>query len=694
MNYKKTGLAIAIICIFSFVAAQEDVKIKKREFRRTDQSKGFKEAWKSLKNGDDYYDDGVGTYNLALDHYLFADQYNGFNAELNYKIGICYIYGDNKYRSLDYFLKAFELKPDITSDIRFLIARAYHYNLKFDEAKNYYLQHKATLEPDEEMVRKSAEIEKHIIECTHGKELTAMPVRVMLKNLGDAVNSKYDDYNPRFAYNDSALYFTSRRPFGKRSRRHKLDNKYYEDIYISSIQDGEFKEARLLGKPFKSKGNESIVGVAPDGSSVFVYIGKVNGGDIQQAFFREDKDKWKKPKSLSRFIGSDSEETTAVMSPDGRELFFVSSNSELTSGGKDIFVTKMNAKGKWDDPKNLGGLINSKYDEEGVYLTNDGRTLYFSSKGHNSMGGFDVFRSDLDENGFWSPPKNLGYPINTPEDEIFYVTDSSGVYGYYATIREEGLGGKDIYKVVKLGTEKELISLFSNDLVAGSKLSKFDPFLTDPKRLEVDSSLLVEGVIRDTSGIIDTVVMAGISFIDPSSGMEMAKTMSGQDGKYKVSLPEPKAYGVEVNASGYLYFLDMIDLSMVNTDETVEADFYLQKIEVGVKVVLKNIYFETGKSILSPESFEALNQVVRFLESNTSVRLEISGHTDNIGSKQVNKRLSEQRAKAVVDYIAGKGIARSRLEYAGYADEQPVATNDTSEGREMNRRVEFQILSK
>lgn len=694
MSGRKTVLFILTLFISTALLSQEEVKIKKREFKSTEQKTGFKQAWKSIKEGDKYYEQGYGTFNIARDHYLFAHQYNGYNAELNYKIGICYLYGDDKFKAIDYLLRAYELKPTVSHEIKLLIGKAYHMVEEFDKAIQFYREYKSGLPLEEDIVSMNNAIDKLIIQCNHGKKLVQEPKRVIIQNLGKNVNSQYDDYNARFAYDDTALIFTSRRPIRKRSGRSELDNKFFENVFISSYHQGQFEKASPMGKPFTEKGNNSIVGIAPDGHSAFIYVGGENGGDIQQVMFKPEKDKWKRPKPLSKKILTDAAETTAALSPDGRTLYFVSSNPELTNGGKDIFVSRMNAKGKWGEPRNLGSLINSTSDEEGVYLTVDGKTMYFASRGHTSMGGYDIFVTRMDENGMWDAPENLGYPINTPDDEVFYVTDTSGTYGYFSTMREGGLGGKDIYRVVMLGSEKELITLPKAQLVAGLEYWEKNPFLTAPALLEVDTTLMVSGYVRDTVGDADTTALASLSFMDPSTGETTYKTMTDTTGKYTVRLPEPKVYGIEINATGYLYYLDIIDLKGVNPDEPVERDFYLKRIEVGTKVVLENIYFETGKSILTVDSYDALDQVVRFLENNASVRLEISGHTDNTGSLSVNKRLSEARAKAVVDYVVERGISDRRLEYRGYADSQPVASNDTSEGREMNRRVEFKVLSK
>ncbi len=687
-------LVILVSAILMPLSAQEDVKIKKKEFKGTEKNEGFKEAWKSIQNANGYYDDGRGTYDVARDHYLFANQYNGFNPELNYKIGVCYLFSDDKAKALEYFLTAFELKPNVAKDIRLLIGRAYHLNEEFDNARKFYLDYKQNLLPEEITPEISKEVEKYVIECAHGKEFTKEPERVILQNLGPAVNSEYDDYNPRFAFQDTALYFTTRRPITEKSKRSELDNKFHENAFVSPIEGGEFKSAYMMQKPFMDKGHNAIVAVSPEGKYLLIYDGGSDGGDIMMAEFDHEKSKWKKPKSISKDVGGDYHETTAAISPDGNKLYFISDDPELSNGGKDIFVSRLTEKGKWGEPENLGGLLNTKYDEEGVFLTDDGMTLYFSSKGHNSMGGFDVFRSDREEDGTWKPPVNIGYPVNTPEDEVFYVTDSSGVYGYYSTIREGGLGGKDIYRVVYLGSEKEVVPRIHQDFLAGAESVPRDPFLTYPDVLPIDTALLLNGYIRDTISIPDTVIVAQLTVKNPEDASVIVETISNRDGFYSLRIPEPRTYAFELNAPGYIFGLEIVDLSGHNPDEPATRDFYLQKLEVGTKVILDNIYFETGKSVLTPDSYEALDQVVKFLESNGTVRLEISGHTDNTGSLRINTNLSRARAKAVVDYLVDRGISQARLEYEGYADSQPVAPNTTAEGREKNRRVEFKVLSK
>lgn len=672
----------------SFLSAQENVKIKKKEFR-TGVEIGFKEAWKAIQEGDKYFKEGKGTYDLARDLYLYSNQYNPDNAELNYKIGACYLFTDDKYVAIDFLLRAFDLDQEVSEDINYLLGTAYQLVLEFEDAAKHFKAHKLTLKEGEQEIYNDV-LAKRLTECQDGRSLSQDPVRVILQNLGETVNSKYDDYNPIFSHGDTALFFSSRRPFGK-MKRNPLDNKYDEDIYMAERSGPGFKSAFRLGKPFNTDGNESLVGVSADGMRLLIYRGYKKNGKLEIVSYNTKKARWSKSKVVAKKLLSKDGESSAAITADGSELFYVSKNKKLSSGGKDILYTRLNEKGKWEDPRNLGGLINTPYDEEGVFITADGKHLYFASQGHNTMGGFDIYRSERSENGGWSAPENLGYPINTPDDEVLYIMDMSGNYGYYSTIREGGLGSKDIYKVIFLGSEKELVTSTKDRLVAGPGKKKLG-FLTMPALPRLDTSIVVTGKILDTIEGVKPVI-ASLNYIDPMGGIQEIRTVSLESGAYTARLPEAGVYGIEINATGYLYFLDIIDLTAYSGDEKVVQDYYLQRIEVGARVVLENIYFETGKAVLRPESFDALDQVFRFLENNPDMKLEISGHTDNTGTLRINQKLSRDRARAVVNYLVGGGIPESMLVYEGYADTQPVDTNDTREGREKNRRVEFKVLS-
>jgi len=683
---------IAILTLFlfqGFLWSQEDVKIGKGSFK-TGIDTGFKEAWESVRNGDKNFKAGMGTYDLARDHYLYALQYNPDHAALNYKLGICYLYTDDKYEAINYLLKAYTADPEVSGDIHLMLGTAYQLVLEFDKAIEHFKLHSQVLDPKEQEAY-AAVLTKRMAECQSGREFAKNPHRVIIRNLGETVNSRYDDYNPVFAYGDTALLFTSRRPYEK-AKRNKLDNKFNEDIYMSVRDGNSFKEAARLSDPFNSDNNDAVVGVTQEGNSFLLYQGHIEGGDIQITHYRPEKGKWSRPKAVTGRLTSKDGETSASFSPDGKEIYFISRNRDISLGGKDILYSRLDAKGKWGKPVNLGSIINTPYDEEGVFITPDGNSLYFASQGHNSMGGFDIFRSQRREGGTWSAPENLGYPINTPDDEVFYITDRTGKTGFYSCIREGGYGAKDIFKVVYLGSEKELVFRTSDQLLAGPGREKTG-FFIPAVPMELDSRLMLTGHVLDTLGGVEPIV-AKMAFFDPATGKQEALVISDAQGEYTARLPEPKAYAVEINATGYLYFLDIIDFTLVTGDDILRRNFFLRKVEVGTKVVLENIYFETGKAILRPESHSALDQVFRFLENNPGMKLEISGHTDNTGSLRINQRLSRDRAKAVVDYLVNLGISPDMLISEGYADTQPVAPNNTAQGREKNRRVEFKVLSK
>ncbi len=689
MKYLRYCLLVCLCFIYTGITqAQQQVKIKKAEFK-TEKEEGLEEAWKNIKIGDKLYKAGKGTYREAREHYLFAAKYNPENAELNYKIGVCYLFSDDKFESIKYLTRAFLADEDVASDIRLLGGQAYHLTLEFDEAINQYQKYKESLDPKQLALERST-IDKLIEECENGKELVAHPQRVIINNLGEQINSVGDDYNPIFAPNDSAVYFTSRREHSEKAKRSPIDNKHYEDVYVASADGDGWRSARNLGKPVNVLNhNTAAVGLSQNGTQLFIYKGDKGGGGIFSSTLKERK--WGAPKNVNSKLRSKNRETSMCLSPDGKTFYFVSDNEKTTSGGKDIFFSEQDALGKWQKPENIGSEINSPYNEEAVFISPDGNTLYFSSKGHNTMGGFDVFKSERNDFGEWSPAENLGYPINSPDDDIFYKVTPGSRYAYYSANRMGGFGGKDIYRIVFLGEEKEMKMSTEDVLIAGILEGK-KGFFTPALAIAIDTSYIITGKVFDSQSLEG--VMAKLDFIDVDASKVVATVVANDTGYYRVSLPEGKAYGVEIMARDYLFFLDIVDVSGEGSDEEIRRDFGLDKVEVGATVVLENIFFETAKATLKPESYSQLEQVLKFMDSNPTIRMEISGHTDNTGSLKVNTRLSQARAESVVEYLVEHGIDPGRLDAKGYAFSRPIAPNDTPDGRARNRRVEFEILSK
>ncbi|MCK5093677.1 MAG: OmpA family protein, partial [Spirochaetes bacterium] len=427
-----------------------------------------------------------------------------------------------------------------------------------------------------------------------------------------------------------------------------------------------------------------------NGTQLYMYRGDKAGGGIFMSTIKEGK--WGAPKNVSSKFRSKNRETTMCLSPDGKVFYFVSDNEKLTTGGKDIFFSEQDALGKWKDPENIGSEINTSYNEEAVFISPDGNTLYFSSKGHNTMGGFDVFKSERNDFGEWSPAVNMGYPINSPDDDIFYKITPDSRYAYYSANRMGGYGGKDIYRVVYLGEEKEMQMSTQDNLIAGLQEEGKTGFFTPPVALVIDTSNILTGKVFDSKTLEG--VMAKLEFIDVDISKVVATAVANDTGYYRASLPESKAYGVEIVALDYLFFLDIVDVSGEESEGEFHRDFGMDKVEVGATVVLENIFFETAKATLKPESFPQLELVIKFMNSNPSIRMEISGHTDNTGSLKLNTRLSQSRAESVVAYLVEHGVDSGRFNAMGYAFSQPIAPNNTVEGRAKNRRVEFKILSK
>jgi tetratricopeptide (TPR) repeat protein len=288
---KNSGRILQVLLLFLLpgtITAQQEVKIKKAEFK-TQQEEGFEEAWKNIREGDKYYKAGRGTYREAREHYLFAARYNPENADLNYKIGVCYLFSDDKFESIKYLTRAFLADEHVARDIRFLGGQAYHLTLEFDEAINQYRKYKESLDP-KKLALEGKKIDKLIEECENGKKLVANPLRVIITNMGDQINSVGDDYNPIFAPEDLAIYFTSRRQHSEKAKRSPIDNKFYEDVYVASAAGDGWLPARDMGKPVNSLNhNTAAVGLSQDGTQLYIYRGYKGGGGIYVSTVKEGK---------------------------------------------------------------------------------------------------------------------------------------------------------------------------------------------------------------------------------------------------------------------------------------------------------------------------------------------------------------------------------------------------------------------
>ena len=510
--------------------------------------------------------------------------------------------------------------------------------------------------------------------------------RVWVDNL-ENINSEYDDFCASITADEYMMLFNSdRKDKGKSS-----------DIYISYRDKNSWSDPVEIGDPLNSDGNDVCLALSPDGQQLFVLKEENNSEDIYLSSLEGEE--WAEPEILAEGkISTEANESHASFSFDGIKVYYITDNPFANKGGDDIFFSgRINSTHyeAWGKAHTIGSEINTIYDEGCIFMHPDGQTLYFSSKGHNSMGGFDIFKSTR-LSGRWSDPENMGYPINTPFDEKYFVMSANGKHAYLSSNRkEEGKGGFDIYKVTFLGPEKPPVIDNEDHLLAS--FAKPIQDITVAGTVEVESKHLTILKGRVLDAFSKEPVKADIEIVDNSKDEIIATFKSNsKTGKFLVSLPAGINYGIAVKAPDYLFHSENFNLPETSDYQLIDKDIYLTNVCIGCKIILRNIFFDTGKYTLRPESTTELTRLVDLINDiakiKPGIKIEISGHTDNTGSESMNLKLSEDRAKAVVNYLTGKGISSQRLVYKGYGSTEPVATNSTSKGRQENRRTEFKIL--
>ena len=495
------------------------------------------------------------------------------------------------------------------------------------------------------------------------KKPSADSVKITITNLGKTINTTFPEYAPVISADGSMMVFTSRRPVTEKEI--KKGKQGMENVYVSYYDEKKRKwgEAKRFSESINQPGrHNSAIALSNDGQRMLLYRDDKNGnGDIYESVLEGEE--WSNPVKLPEPINSDDHESSASISPDGHTIYFVS-NRKGGQGGRDIWKCMQDNDGKWGKEENLGSVINTPEDEEGIFIHPDGKTIYFSSKGHKSTGGYDIFKSVLD-NGTWTTPVNLGAPINTPDDDLYFVITADGKTGYYASAKTGGIGEKDIYQIFPI-----------------EKKRKKGPRLT-----------LFKGIVIDK--LTSVPLESDIEITDNEKNQIISKIKSNSaTGKFLISLPSGKNYGINVKKEGYLFYSDNLTIPDTAAYKEIIKTIPLEKLIVGSKIVLKNIFYDFDKATLRPESVSELDRLLELLHNNTTMKIELSSHTDSKGTDDYNMKLSQARAQSVVDYLINKGINKDRLVAKGYGESQPIATNDTDEGRQMNRRSEFKILEK
>lgn len=613
--------------------------------------KVYLEIRDNLLDGNDNYKDKY--FIGALPFFFKAYSYNQNNAELNFKIGECYLHTGNKTEALKFLQSSYKLDSTYSPKIHLELGTAYQYVMDFDNAiKEYLIYAKIIGKIDENL-------EKKIQECNTGKQLVLNPIKGKIHNL-EAVNSEYSEYSPMISADENMLIFTSRRENTKGGDVDPFDLEFYEDIYFSNKIDNIWTAPEPISGRLNTGKHDSNAGLSFDGKKLYIYRSN-NNGDLFESNLTDNS--WSSPKPISEPINSKYTETSIAFSADGKTVYFVS-NRPNGKGGKDIWTCKINEDNTFGKAINLGETINTKFDEDGVFIHPNGKTIFFSSKGHNTMGNYDIFKSNLDSTGQWTTPENIGYPINSTNDDIFFFLSANGKTGYFSSIKENGLGNKDIYYI------------------------NFDE--TDVGKTDANLTL-VKGRILDAK--TKEPLSAKIEIVNNKTQTIDANFTSDQTtGEFIISLVSGINYGLSIEKNGYLFYSLNFDLVDSTNFNEIVLEVGLPDTCVNSSTVMRNIFFDYGKTILKAESKHEIEKVYNLLKKYPTMKLEISGHTDNVSSLRFNQKLSINRAKAVAKFLIDMGIEKNRLLTTGYAFSRPIADNSTIEGQRQNRRVELKIL--
>lgn len=661
-----------------------------------------KEVKKSIKKqyteADGYWEDE--DYDRALPIYLNIQNYKS-TPFLKYKIGDCYansvIKQDNK-KALEYLEQAADsVSPSLEFDyynyknrlapidVYLAFGKILRTNHKFESAEDNFSKYQEGYgdrlpESEKEVVAREIKI------CETAKLLIANPVEINVTSLGANINSEFPEFAPVVSADEKTLIYTSRRPRSKKkevkageetSIISKIltsdvnkeidprDHAYYEDIYMSKKgEDGKWGKPQLINE-INTPGHEASIGLSVDGQQLLIYSSQEEkNGDIY--YSKLEGSTWTKPLPFDA-LNSKASETHACFSANGKTIYFTS-NREGGYGNYDIYKVVQLPNGEWSLPQNLGPKINTSSSDRAPFIHPDGVSLFFSSEGHETMGGFDIFQSTMDENGVWSDPENIGYPINTTEDDVFYVTSVDGKRSYYSSQKQEGTG-KDIYLIELPKIDVNPLTVISGTFSLGDK----------------------DGTVTDDAQIIvtDNETRSVVGVYKPNK----------KTGKYLIVLTPGKNYNVTYEAKGYLFKSENLLIPKSSAFSSIKKEIILSPIKANESIVLNNVFFEFNSASLSNDSKIELDKLFSLLANNPTINVEIQGHTDSKGKNSYNKTLSQNRAESVKSYVINKGISGKRVKANGYGEKKPIALNenkdgsDNEEGRALNRRIELKIIS-
>jgi outer membrane protein OmpA-like peptidoglycan-associated protein len=666
----------------------QNVDFKSSNFKDSD---ALKNAKKAIDLGDDLWklgneavfqvSDYGQNYKKALAQFMEAQKLNPNNGELNFKIGVCYIHSTDPGKGISYIKKAKELDPKCSPFLNYYHAVILQLEGKFAEAKKGFIAF-------EDEYRKADNFSKFTLqrkkECEYAEKRISAPERVWIDNVKE-LNGSTDDLAPSVSTDGSELIMSSNRSGGK-----SVNNvgEYDFDIFSSTLITGEWLFPKKLSGKINSTDDDVSNTLSYDGTKMLLHRTIDGQSDIfESKLVGAD---WTEPSILSNMISSPkTNERNACYNDDGYRIYFTRDN-DIRANGTEIMFSSIQSKVKQDFmAATMVTSCNTKFNEGPIYLSIDGETMYFASEGFESLGGYDIFYSKKTQ-GQWSTPVNMGYPINTQYDDFYFSPTANGKYAYISSNRAGGLGGFDIYKVTFWGEEKQSIIEIEDFLLASIAMPVKDNQIEASVNVNKKSLTVFKGVTIDA--ISRKPIEASIEITDNSTGKVIETFLTNSaTGKFIITLNSGRNYGIAVKSDGYLFHSENFDIPAGSDDNLVNKIIELKNIAIGSKIALRNIFFDLGKSNLRSESNAELDRLVKLMQDVPNLKIEISGHTDNTGSAIVNDALSQQRAEAVVTYLSGKGIKSSRMIAKGYGSNIPITSNNTEDGRQQNRRTEFEI---
>lgn len=776
--------------------------------RSKDEKRLFRDAMMSLEFPD-YYG--------AIDRLVVLDSINPEDPEYSFYLGFCYYHTYQVRKALPQLQQAYLYQN--ATNLHLYLGETYHRMEMIDSARHHYQLHKKELEAG--IANEAYEsIDIYIAQCDVAEKFMDNPKDVKIVNLGGNVNTEHPEYAPVISADESQLIFTTRRPHYYSPDSFPIldpkDNFPYETLYTSTIDEesGEWQKPDFLGDTVNTNGDHNAsIGLSPDGRILYMYktIGGAFWGDIFKCEKRDGI--WSAPVAMQQGINTPKYwEPSASITTDEKMFFFCSNRpGDGSKGGRDIFIVRKLLDGTWADPYNIGEPINDEYDQDSPFIHPDGVTLYFSSNGPNTMGGFDIFTSTFDpKTETWSEPVNMGYPINSTGDDIGFVWSADKTHGYFASVRPEGYGMRDLYKVIVPEASVNLVYLkgkvrddASKDPISASvtilndtdgsmfqllnssplngKFNVIMPpnrdflvrveaegYLPMTKRIQIpdvndylevfevfdlkktDKNVMApieltfneseeldirsDGELKPLVRILEAqpdvqMEIAVFSLEEPTDSLiSVFETQSKADNIVQ-RLTELGADRSRITPKGYGYLpLETPELKELAKKKPVLVEIILKQpeqdydfgefvefeeevaksalkpevetsvvkeedIEIGYLIpTLDRVHFATNSAQLTERSYRVVEEVATILKKFPKVKVEVGGHTDWVGDDNFNKKLSDRRSIRIVEQLVYFGISRDRLVAKGYGEESPIATNETVEGRALNRRTEFKVI--